>query len=299
LHLVFDPDTGEPFALSDVSLRPEAPVVDAPFFVTEPLGLHDPTAGRDAPLGGELIAVHRDGHRAYVLDERCRLQEWNIAEARTARALGSHRPPLVAARPVPEECAACACEIEGFRRAVLTADGHWLASPWGRWNLASGAFSRLPIPWTWQGFPPALSPDGRYVATIRDDPKAPPSAMVGKNFLMVYDMERGAPLGPPKALPTLSNSTPLSFGIDPVRVCVSDYGERAFAVPSLEVLAKWATGEEDDDYSRKRRRSSMLDCQPSPAAGPPPRAELTVRLAQRVCSLGKFLLPREYCERAP
>lgn len=296
--LFFDLRTGEPFAFSPgVSLRPEGPAVDAPFFVTAPPSLHDPTTGYDAALGGALVAVHPEGHRAYVLDERCRMQEWNIAEARTTRALGAHRPALVAAGQVPEECATCACDAEGFRSTVVTVDGRWLVSQWGRWNLASGAFSRLPIPWTWDGHQPAVSPDGRYVAFIRENPKAPPDAMVGKHFLALYDMELRKSPAAPKALPTLSNGSPLSFGTTPLRVCVHDYGDRVFAVPSLAQLATWATGEKGDSYQAGRPRDPLLDCSPK-AATPPPHPDLTARLAAHVCSFGGFLLPREHCEHA-
>jgi hypothetical protein len=184
-----------------------------------------------------------------------------------------------------------AYEVETFRRTVITPDGRWLVSLWGRWNLASGAFLRAPIPWTLDDFLPALSPDGRYFAYVWVNPKAPPGAMVHKDFLKVYDLERGMAVGQPQELPILSNSSPLSFGTNPLRVCVFDYGYYAFAVPSLSQIGKW----EGD----KRTRDPLLDCTLPAAPAPPPHAELTVRLAPHVCQVGRFLLPRESCERAP
>lgn len=300
--LFFDMRTGDPFAFSPgVRLRTEGPVVDAPFFVTvapnKSMGVFDPTTGIDASVGGALFAVHPDGQRAYVLDEHCRVQEWSIAKARTTRALGGHRAALVAA-DVPSGCHGCGCDAESFRGAVITADGRWISSRWGRWSLATGAFTPLPFFWKWTGFWPAMSPDGRYFAYIRANPRAEPAALVNANYLVLYDVEHGTHRVAPKLLPALSNGHPLSFGTNPRRVCVFDYGRYAFSVPSLALLATWGTDQNVDGAAPSARAPSpLLDCEVMNAPTPLLRADLTARLASRVCFVGGFLLPREQCER--
>jgi hypothetical protein len=291
--LFFDTATGEPFAFgAGIWLRAEGPTVDAPFFVTQSPTLYDPTTGHDADLHGTFIVVHPDGHRAYVLDEACRLQEWNVAEARPARALGVHRTSFPM-EEVEEGCPGCPCDGQSFHGARISTDGGWLVSQWGRWRLTSGEFKPLPFRWSRGGYAPALSPDGRYVARVRVDPGTPRDAAPSRTQLVLYDLERGTSRVAPRALPFLSNGDPLTFGTAPLRVCVTDYDLYAFAVPSLAVLsarqASWET----------RLPDPIFTCSSSTTPAPEPSAEVMARLASHVCSLGGFLLPREQCEHAP
>ncbi|NUQ78583.1 MAG: hypothetical protein HUU21_34070 [Polyangiaceae bacterium] len=281
--LFFEPSTGNPVAFGpEIALHPEGPALDAPFFMTADLSIYDTTTGRKADIGGVGVAVHPDGHRAYILDDQCRVKEWDITRARTLRALGRHKPSVDAMDVID------ACDARSFEGAAISANGKRLSSRWGRWSLVTGAFTSIGIRWVRSGFRPAVSPDGRYIASLRRNPKAAADALVDVHWLELRDLEQGTTVTAPTRLPVLANEAPLSFGTNPLRVCIFDYNRYAFAIPSLLLLAASA----DEAAS-----SPLLDCGKRSPARPPPLPELLQRLAEHVCSVGGLLIPREHCER--
>lgn len=287
----FDIETGDPFAfVPGMGLRRGTPALDGSYFVTTGSeGLFNPTLSTYTELPGALLAVHPDGHRAYVLGEDCRIREIGLEKLTLTRALAGHsvkgRGPQA---PHPE------CDANGFRDAAITADGKWLSTRFGRWNLASGAHGPLPFGWTQAGYAPAISPDGRYVARVTPNPGATKDDLTTAMVLVLHDLDTGAVKTAPEPLSALSNGDPLSFGSDPPRVCIFDYGFHAYEVPSLR---KYEPGDSALVPEAGPLNFGPQSCETRFVRPPPEHPALAARLAARVCTLGGFVLPAEHCAK--
>lgn len=287
----FDIETGEPFAfVPGMGLRRGAPALDGSYFVTMGSeGLFNPALATYTELPGALLAVHPDGHRAYVLGDNCRIQEIGLERLTLTRALAAHsvkgRGPQA---PHPE------CDADGFRDAAITADGKWLSTRFGRWNLGSGAHRPLPFGWTQAGYAPAISPDGRYVARVAPNPAATKDNLTTAMVLTLHDLDTGAVKTAAETLSALSNGDPLSFGADPARVCIVDHGFYAYEVPSLR---KYEAGDSALAPEAGPLNFGPYSCETKFVRPPPEHPALAARLAARVCTVGGFLLPVEHCAK--
>lgn len=283
----FDVATGEPSSfVPGLSLRPGAPALDGSVFATvegEGLkGLHDAAGSRPVELPGSLIALHPDGHRVYLLGDDCRLREWSLQRAAVTAGLAPHTRPGKSAE----------CDRYDFRDAAVTPDGKWLTTRFGRWDLGTRAHRPLPFRWSRSEYAPAVSPDGRYVARVRVDPKTPKDGVPSATVLVLYDLETGTERTAPEPMGVLSNGDPLSFASPPMRVCVFDYSFSAFEVPRLR---RYRPGDPALLPGLDPMRFGPSSCRSWFVPPPPAHADLSARLASRVCRAGAFLFPIVDC----
>jgi hypothetical protein len=293
----FDVETGEPFAFAPAMvLKRSVPPLDASYFVTleqgERLDLFDPTQKRSVSLPGALLAVHPDGHRAYVLGEDCRIREVGLEKGEITRTLSAPAPK----RAAPEEGSRPECDATHFRDAAITADGKWLSTRFGRWSLATGAHRPLPFRAGSDDYLPAVSPDGRYVARVETRPGPPAGDGIPAAVLRLFDLDTGTVKATSKTMSSLSNADPLSFRSDPPRVCVFDYGFEAFHVPSLRAFEPGDPALVPDEGPLNFGPQS---CETKFVRPPPLHPDLAARLASRVCSVGGFLVPVAHCAESP
>jgi hypothetical protein len=254
----FKTATGEPFAYLPVALRRRAPNLAAVHFITDDGGLYQPDQGVFADIQGLLIALHPDGRSAYFVDESCRVHAWDIAR-HVATAL--------------DAVALWRCDPWDFRDAAVSSDGRWLVTRWGKWNVQTKAWAALPFLRTArEGWEPAVGLDGRYVARIMRNPAASEDDSMTAVVIQLHDLSNGSVRTANKTLSLLSNRDPLSFHAQPPRVCVRNYGQYAFAVPSLQLLETCNDDLGDNDL------------------------QLQNRFAARVCAVGPVLVPRANCE---
>lgn len=293
----FDIETGDPFAFApEGALRRGTPPLDGSLFVTleagEQLGLFDPVHRSHVELPGALFSVHPDGHRAYVLGEDCRIREVGLEKMNVTRTLAA---PRASSATPQEQGRRPECEAHELRDAAITADGRWLSTRMGRWNLTTGAHRPLPFRAGSHDHEPAISPDGRYAARVAAAPGPFPTD-APRVVLQLWDLGAGAVKATSKSLSALANGDPLSFGSEPPRVCVFDYSFRAFEVPSLREYEPGdpALAPGVDPLSFGARSCETWFVRP-----PPAHPDLVARLASRVCSVGGFLLPVEHCANSP
>jgi hypothetical protein len=284
--LFFDIKSGEPFAFAPgLELRRSAPPLDGSYFATEDNGpelhLFDPARAALVDLPDALIALHPDGHRVYLLGEDCQLEEWSLAKGRVTAKLAPHTTRTDAA-----EQRSRACSSHTFRDAAVTADGRWLTARVGRWDLSTHAYRPLPFRWNAPGYEyePAVSPDGRHVARVIENPRAPKESPGEAEVLALYDLDAGTMRTAPGAFSAVSNGDPLWFGSHPDRVCIFDFGMLAFKLPSLRRFE-----EGDPDY--QPNSPPRFDCISSFTPPPPEHPELEARLASRVFSVGGLPFP--------
>lgn len=109
-------------------------------------------------------------------------------------------------------------------------------------------------------------------------------------------------------LPFLSNGAPLSFGRNPSRICVFDYSQWAFAVPSMTVLAHTTFmagyGRQMSAEASKRAaiQGRLARCEEEPQEEKPDARkdeDARSRLDRRVCNVAGRLTPRFVCEPPP
>ncbi|MDI3283817.1 hypothetical protein [Polyangium sp. 15x6] len=284
----FDIETGEPFAYLPGMLLKRGPLaLDGSYFVTSEsaqLGLFDPTRRRSAKLPGALVSVHPDGRRAYVLGEDCRLREVGLETEEVLRTLATPATK----RTAEDSADRPECSSDGFRDAAITADGKWLSTRVGRWNLTSGAHRPLPRGGA-EDYVPAISPDGRYVARIAYAPGA--TSEWPRAVVQLLDLDTGAVKATSPPMSPMSHAYPLSFGSDPPRVCVFDYGFSAFEVPSLRTFEP---GHPAVVPERGFQHFGAASCDTN-FVRPPSHPDLAARLASRVCYVGGYLVPVAHC----
>jgi hypothetical protein len=284
----FDPATGEPLYFApELELVRGGPALDGRFVAEAqsavgPLTLFDPALGdfEDPPVA--LFAVHPDGHRGYALVD-CRIIEWSLDTGTTIRPLGRRT-----GAPLPSDDPAC--WVYDYRDAAVTADGKWLTTRWGRWDLATGAHRPLPFPVGDYDRSVAVSPDGRYVAHVVPFPEPPKGEFPKATVLRLYDLTLGTVKAASRKMEALSNGDPLSFGWAPLRVCVFDYFFLVFTVPDLRVIQVGDKALKKDALTHFGP-TSCKDWFLPPANYPKERA----RLASRVCSISGILIPLESC----
>lgn len=223
---------------------------------------------------GPATKVTKDGATAYVASEdRCTWSRWDLLTGRPVgdleRLTGScYDPPYL---------------------ATLTDDGKALiGGAW--WDLDTRTIHRMPSGLVvFNGYSAAISADQNFVAYLLS---ASPDALAPSSFVTLVDRRTGVQRVSNEPLGTLSNGTPLSFAESPARVIVFDYGQWAFSVPSLQLLAKGGgPGPQDPALTQTPR--------PVPDPPPPPSdaetAPLRALLARASCTRGGFIVPLDLC----
>ncbi len=279
--LLFDVATFEPTAyVSDITL-PAAPVaLEGSWFVVlvnRVKRLYDPLHDRFSDVPNDLLQVHPDGRRAYVLGDDCSLQEWQIDPAKKLRTL---------ARSAHFQGG---CDVHGFDDAAVTANGALLVTRQGVWNLTTG--KRLPLPnrSPKDSYQPAIAGRGKYLLRLRS--VAGPADGMPTSRVDLYDLETGA-VRTSSSLSTISNGDPFVVRSDPDRVCVFDYGITVLLIPSLQEL-------DTDALPRKRSAPaghfgpSSCDDWFDPPTGP---QDIAAKVAAKVCTVGGLPVPRKYCD---
>lgn len=223
---------------------------------------------------GPAVKVTKDGATAYVASEdQCTWSRWDLL---TGRLVGD-------LERLTNTCS------EPPYLATLTDDGKALiGGAW--WDLDTRTIHRTPSGLAvFAGYSAAISPDQNYVAYLL---AAAPGPGVPASFVTLVDRRTGAQRVSTEPLRTLSNGTPLSFGQSPDRVIVFDYGQWAFSIPSLQLLAKGGgPGPQDPALTPTYRSPPPSPPLPSEAETAPLRA----LLAQASCTRGGFIVPLDLC----
>lgn len=301
----FEVESGEPFALgTGVVLRRGAPALDGGLFAAEAgasLELFDPAKKAVLSLPGNVIALHPDGHRVYLLGEDCRLREWSLSSGPGAGSPGAPSPSGAVTRELEahyrgssaaESGSRMECDPYGLRDAAVTADGKWLTTRFARWDLATGKKKALPFNWDADDYAPAVSPDGRYVAHVTRKTPAPKDPLAQEWVIALTDLDSRVTRTSRDSVGFLSNGDPLSFEVSPLRVCVFDYGIQIFEVPTLR---RFVEGDPGLLPPPKPLSFGPKTCEARFVPPPPAHPDLRARLASRVCEVGGWLFPVESC----
>jgi hypothetical protein len=296
--LFFDAGSGEPLSFEpDLPSFADEPVLpDPPLFLVEDAdqeqALFDPKT-RDRLVEGARVLVRPGGQIAYTFrEDDCRWHVWDLRTRKEAQALTSGVRP-------GGSCDASARRASAF----ISVNGRFLVDGAGLWDLKTSTFTRIGGAGS-DGYSVLGSPDRRYVAYVSTIPGASASTMGAYHHLHVVDLVTGNKTRTAQPLHFLSNGAPLSFGQDPLRLCVFDFSRWAFEVPSLRMLARFprerSAREEDDaeDDEQAAKEETLLDCRRplSPPTVTTAEAELRARLALRVCHIAGRLVPRAICE---
>ena len=287
--LFFKADTGEPFAYEPGLYfeSDEGPLPTVPLFSVDG-GLYDPIFGT-LVVEGATVLVHPSGQTAYALGHDCRWHEWDLVR-RTESA-------LLPATPMPPWY----CSSTFPRSSFITSDGRWLVALGGYWDLPR----RRLIPFSRDrmlgpAFPPAESPDGRYVAYIGTAVPPMESGDSGPGFgdLVLFDRQRGTDVAVREtSFGTLSNGRPLSFSLSGRYLLVTDYARWLYAVPGLRLVEKSSYSRLAGHSAEAARALSEGFVEPESVRSTPALAALKSRLDARVCSVGGLLVPRSLCEK--
>lgn len=277
----FDATTGEPIGLvSNAVFSPderESPNVQSPgIFVGSADTRHALYDGRNARLltSGPATKVTKDGATAYVASQdQCAWSQWDLL---TGQLVGDL------------EAIASGCE-RTTSHATLTDDGKALiGAAW--WDLDTRNIRQMPSgPAIFYDYAVALSPDQNHVAyVLAGPPQLEPPAW----FVTVVDRRTGKQTLASEPIRSLSNADPLDFAEAPLRVVVTDYGQWAFGVPSLQLLAK-----HDGSANRTAMTTAPARVQPTPPSAPTEAetAPLRALLTAATCSRGGFIVPLDLC----
>lgn len=317
--LFFRADTGEPFWFEPSWSSPEEePVLPASALfrhqTSQSDAFFDPKL-RKWVLSASRLLLTPGGRTAYSFaDDDCRWHAFDLKLRRETAQLGK---ALKSGEP---------CDHRGHDSAFLAPGGALLVDGSGYWNLESRKFTSLVGPGK-NEYAVSGSPDHRYVAYVADTGPISAETMAEAHRIVLVDLTNGKKTYTARTLPYLSNGDPLTFGRDPQRICVFDYGQWAFAVPSMTLLAHFPrdqrfrrvktrdaagrlveemeeiTSNEDPEKAAAREalERKLLDCnlRVSKPLTPSKRGEdpgLRHRLAGRVCNIAGRLVPRAACE---
>lgn len=313
----FDPADGQLQQYSYTALVPNGPILQGSYFLSwgSPMGrtyrelwLYDAKANDEVELNGRLLGADSTGREVFVLNG-CNVEVVRLLDKAVLRAFSVNKGPKLPPHVTTEmDCS------QSLSDAALTEDGKFVTTVWGRFSTQSGAHTALPFVWKEGDYRPAVSPDGRYVARLVSE-KDPPKKDVDEyarswQVVTLYNLENGAVVKAAYRLKGVANGAPFSFAVQPLRLCVSNFGYTVYSVPSLDGFDARANPSAPVpsagdgvvlDKNGKPFLGTTLDSTKCMGDQPPPWQERYPELAEkflsRVCRVGRSLVPREACER--